>query len=148
MATAKKTAQAADEMLEAFAVNPEAFKKGYERFSKGLSDLADFQKATLEALMASAGAFAKGAEKAASDGSVFAKSAFEEGMAAAKAAAASKSVQEAFDIQSEYLRSAFEKNLGQFTKMADQWMATSKEAAEPLTARYGEFVEMVQSYRP
>lgn len=148
MATAKKTATAADEMMETFAVNPEAFKKGYEKLSKGLTEMAEFQKTTLEAMMASAGALTKGAEKAAAEGSAFAKSSFEDGVAAAKAAAASKSVQEAFDIQNQYVRSAFEKNLGQFTKMADQWMAITKEAADPLTARYGEFVEIVQSYRP
>ena len=69
-------------------------------------------------------------------------------MAAAKAAAASKSAQEALDLHSDYLRSAFEKNLGQINKMADLWLATTKEVADPLTERYSEFVELAQSYRP
>lgn len=98
--------------------------------------------------MASAGTFAKGAEKAASEQSAFLKAAYEEGVAAAKAAATSKSAQEALDIQSDYLRTAFERNLGQLNKMADHWLSTTKEAVEPLTERYGELVEKIQSYRP
>ncbi len=146
MATAKKTAGEAFETLA--TMNPEALKEGYEKVAKGFSNLADFQKGTFEALVASAGSFAKGVEKLTSEQAAYAKSAYEDGVAAAKAAATSKSVQEALDIQSEYVRSVFEKNLGQFNKMADQWISTTKEAAEPLTARYSEFVEMVQSYRP
>ncbi|HXI88196.1 MAG TPA: phasin family protein [Parvularculaceae bacterium] len=148
MATAKKTA-APDIGMEAFApVNPETFKKGYEKFAKGVSEFADFQKASLDAVIASAGSFAKAVEKAAAENSAFAKTSYEDGVAAFRAAAGSKSVQEAFDIQSDYLRSTFEKNLGQFNKMADHWISTSKEASEPLTTRYGEFVEIIQSYRP
>ena len=147
MATAKKTASAAD-ALESLSFKPEAFKEGYEKLADGFSTFADFQKSSLEALIASAGTLAKGAEKAASEQSAFAKSCYEECVAAAKAAASSKSAQEAFDIQSEYVRSAFEKNLGQFNKLADHWVGTTKDFAEPLTARYGEFVELVQSYRP
>jgi phasin family protein len=146
MANAKKTAGETFETLT--AMNPEALKEGYDKFAKGFSNLADFQKGTFEAMVASAGSLAKGVEKLTSEQTAFAKSTYEDGVAAAKAAATSKSVQEALDIQSDYLRSAFEKNLGQFNKMADFWISTTKEAAEPITARYSEFVEMVQSYRP
>lgn len=148
MATAKKTA-AANDVLETLAgVNTGAFKEGYEKFAQSLTTFADFQKGSLEAFMASAGTLAKGVEKAASVQSAFLKSSYEEGVAAAKAAATSKSAQEALDIQSDYFRTAFEKNLGQINKMADHWLATTKEVAEPITERYGELVEMIQSYRP
>ncbi|MEX0645453.1 MAG: phasin family protein [Parvularculaceae bacterium] len=146
MATAKKTASETFETLT--AMNPEALKEGYEKVAKGFSNLADFQKGTFEALVTSAGSLAKGVEKLTSEQTAFAKGAYEDSVAAAKAAATSKSVQEALDIQGEYLRTTFEKNLSQFNKMADQWISTTKEASEPLTARYSEFVEMVQSYRP
>lgn len=146
MATAKKTAGETFETLT--AMNPETLKEGYDKFAKGFSNLADFQKGAFEAWVASAGSLAKGVEKLTSEQTAFAKATYEDGVAAAKAAATSKSVQEALDIQSEYVRSTFEKNLSQFNKMADQWISTTKEAAEPLTSRYSEFVEMVQSYRP
>lgn len=149
MATARKTSSTTAEAFETTAaINADALKEGFERMSKGFSDLAELQKNSVEAMMASSNLFAKGIEKAAAEQSAFLKAAYEDGVAAAKAASSSKSVQDAFEVQSEYLRSAFEKNLGYFNKLADHWMATGKQAAEPLQARYNEFVEKVQAFRP
>ena len=148
MAAKKTVEDASSETFEALTTfSPDTFKDGYEKFAKGMNSWADFQKSSVEALMASAGVFAKGLEHAASSQASFVKEQFEEGVATAKAAAASKSVQEAMELQNEFVRSAFEKNLGHATKLADHWTGVAKEAADPLTKRYGEFVEMVQSYR-
>lgn len=145
----KKTAESvADESFEALtSFSPDAFKDGYEKFSKSMNSWADFQKSSVEAMMASAGVFAKGFEKAASTQVSFVKEQFEEGVATAKAAAASKSVQEAIELQNEFVRTSFEKNLGHATKLADHWTGVAKEATDPLTKRYSEFVELVQSHR-
>lgn len=148
MATATKTTGAADAFETSAAINPDSFKEGYEKLTKGMSEIADFHKNSVEAVLASTGAFAKGVEKAASEQTAFLKSAYEDGVAAVTAASGSKSMQDVLEVQTDYLRSAFEKNLGHFNRLADHWMATGKQAAEPLKARYGEFVEMVQSYRP
>lgn len=148
MATATKTAGAAHALETSAAINSDAFKDGYEKMTKGMSELADFQKSSVEAVLASTGAFAKGVEKAASAQTAFLKSSYEDGVAAMTAASTSKSMQDVLEVQTDYLRSAFEKNLGYFNKLADHWIATSKETVEPLKARYGEFVEVVQSYRP
>lgn len=143
--TTKKTTTA--EGFETLGFSPESFKDGYEKFAKSLNSFADFQKGSLEAMMASANTVAKGFEKAASAQAGFVKEQYEETVALAKAAAASKSVQEAIELQSEFAKTAFERNLGIVTKLADHWNGVAKEASEPLTKRYGEFVEMVQAYR-
>lgn len=143
-ASERATVEAFDSLT---TISPEAFKDGYEKFAKGMSSWADLQKGAVEALMASAGVVAKGFEKAASTQVGFAKEQFEEGVATAKAAAATKSVQEAIELQNEFVRTSFEKNLGHATQLADHWTAVAKEASDPLTKRYGEFVELVQSYR-
>ncbi len=127
--------------------SPDTMKEGYEKFAKGMSSWADFQRESVEAFMASAGVFAKGFEKAATTHASFVKEQFEEGVATAKAAAASKSVQEAVELQNEFMRTSFEKNLGQVSKLADHWTGVTKEATDPLTKRYGQFVELVQAYR-
>lgn len=145
MAT-KKTAAAA-EGFETLGFTPDAFKDGYEKFAKSLNSFADFQKGSLEAMMASANTMAKGFEQAASAQAGFVKEQYEEGVALAKAAASSKSVQETIELQTEFAKTAFERNLGLVSKLADHWNGVAKEASEPLTKRYGEFVEMVQSYR-
>lgn len=148
MATAKKTADAAETFETWTSVTPESFKEGYEKLTGGLSKLADFNRESIEAVMTSAGRIAKGVEQAASANSEFAKETYEGGVAAFKATTTSKSVQEALEVQSEFLRSAIERNIAQFTKLADHWVSTTKEAAEPLTERYTEFVESVQTFRP
>ncbi|MCB2098129.1 MAG: phasin family protein [Parvularculaceae bacterium] len=146
--TGKKNAETAAEAFESvMSFSPESFKDSYEQFAKGMSAWADFQKGSVEAFMASAGVVAKGFEKAASTQAGFVKDQFEEGVSTAKSAFASKSVQEAIELQSEFARTAFEKNLGHASSLADHWTSVAKEAADPLTKRYGEFVELVQSYR-
>lgn len=147
MATAKKTA--ANDPFDAFAsISPAFFKDGYEKFSETMGTFVDFQKASIEALMTSAGAVAKGVEQAATDQTTFAKETFDEGVAAAKAAAGSKSVQEALDVHNDFYRQTFEKNLKQLNKTADHFVSVTKEASQPITDQYGVLVEKVQSFRP
>lgn len=148
MAAKKSADGAAVETFESLtSFSPDAFKDGYDKLAKGLNSWAEFQKGSIEAVMASAGVLAKGFEKAASAQAAFVKEQFEEGVATAKAAAASKSVQEALELQNEFTRTVIEKNLGHVTTLADHWTGVAKEAADPLAKRYGEFVELVQSYR-
>lgn len=144
MAT-KKTAAA--EGFETLGFNTDSFKDGYEKFTKSMNSFADFQKGSLEAMMASTSAYAKGFEKAASAQASFVKEQYEETVALAKAASTSKSVQETIELQAEFARTALERNLALATKLADHWNGVAKEASEPMTKRYAEFVEMVQSYR-
>ncbi len=148
MAAAEKTAGATDNFEAFTTINPDTFKEGYEKLSEGVTALADFQKSTYEAILASANVFYKGVEKVATDSTAFTKTAMEEGVEATKAATSSKNIQEVFEANNQFVQSTVEKNLGQINKMADLWIETSKKAAEPLTARYNEFVELVQSYRP
>lgn len=147
MAAAKKTATAAD-AFDMKAFGPESFKEGYEKFAEGVSSFADFQKDSLNALMASANAFAKGVEKLTAEQASFSKAAFEDTVATAKAAAATKTLQEAIELNSDFVKSSVEKNLGQINKVADIWTSTAKDTVEPLTVRYTELVEKIQSYRP
>jgi len=148
MAATKKTTENADVFENLTTINPEAFKQGYEKFAQNASVFADFNKGAMEAFMASAGAFAKGVEKLTSENAAFAKAAFEETTSTAKAAASSKSVQEAVELNSDFVRASMEKNLGQVNKVADIWMEMTKNTTEPLTAHYSELVEKIQTYRP
>lgn len=148
MATRKTTDGATSEVFESLtAFSPDSFRDGYEKFAKGMNSWAEFQKGSLEAYMAAAGVVAKGFEKAASTQASFVKEQFEESVATAKAAAASKSVQDAIELQNDFVRAVFEKNLGHATALAGHWSGVAREAADPLAKRYGEFVELVQSYR-
>ncbi len=142
---AKKTASA--EGFETLGFNTDSFKDGYEKFSKGMNSFTEFQKASIEAMMASTNAFTKGFEQAASAQAGFVKDQYEDAVALAKAASTSKSVQETIELQSEFARTSFERNLGLVTKLAEHWNGVAKEASEPMTKTYAEFVEKVQTYR-
>ncbi len=148
MAAAKK-AETGGNAFDAFAVmNPESFKEGYEKFAEGVSTIADFNKGALEAVMTSAGAYSKGVEKLTAENTDFIKASYERAVSLGKSVAGAKNPQEAFDIQSEFAREATEKNLSQATKVADLWADTTKETIAPLTERYSDLVEKIQSYRP
>ena len=148
MAAAKKAASTANN-FDAFAsFDTETFKEGYEKFAEGVSAIADYNKGAMEAVMASAGAYSKGVEKLTAESTEFVKSAYERAVSASKAVTGAKSAQEAFDIQSDFAREAVEKNLSQANKVADLWIDATKETVAPLTERYSELVEKIQSYRP
>ena len=147
MTAAKKT-DAANGFEAMTTFNPDTFKQGYEKFAESVSTIADFQKGSLEAMMASAGAFAKGFEKLTSEQTAFVKASFEESAAVMKAASTSKTAQEIVDINSGFVRESMEKNLSQVNKVAEMLIETTKETVEPLTARYSELVEKIQAYRP
>ena len=145
--TTKKATEATGfEAIPSF--DTESYKQGYEKLAEGVTNVADFNKGSMEAMMAAATAFAKGVEKVTQEQSEFFKAAYEDGVATAKAASSSKSVQEAVELNTEFFRGAFEKNLGQANKVADLWIETVKQSTEPLTSRYSEMVEKAQSYRP
>lgn len=148
MAATKKPVEGAEVFEKMMNISPETFKEGYEKIAESMTAFADFQKGSVEAFMASAGAFSKGFEKLTSEQTAFAKSAFEDGLANAKAAGASGNVQEAIDVNREFVTKTIEANLGQVSKVADIFVETTKETVEPLTAHYGELVEKIQAYRP
>lgn len=146
--TASKTAKTAEIFDLGAMMSPDAFKESYDRATDSLRTMADFQKETIDALMQSANVYARGIEKAASEQSAFVKETYDEGAAAAKAASTASSVQEAMEIQSEFGRAAMERNMSFATKLADHWTSVAREASDPLSKRYGDLVEMVQTYRP
>jgi len=148
MTAANKTAKTTEVFESMMNINPDSFKDGYSKLAEGVSAMAEFQKGSVEALMAAAGAFAKGVEQMTAEQASFTKAAFEDGVANAKAAATSGSIQEAFDLNSEFMRASVEKNLNQFNKVAEICVETSKGTAAPLSERYGELVEKIQAYRP
>ena len=146
MATAKTTTTA--DVFDIKAYSPESFKEGYEKFAEGVSSIADFQKETLNALMASAGAFTKGFEKLTAEQAAFSKAAFEDTVSNVKAASSSKTLNDAMELNSKFVRTSIEKNLGQINKVADICAETAKDSVEPLTTRYSDLVQKIQAYRP
>lgn len=146
--SATKTTKPAEMFDVASFMNPDALKGAFEKASESMRDVAAFQKDALEAMMSSAGVYARGVEKATGEQTTFVKEAFDDSAAAVKATTTASSVQEALEIQTEFARAAFEKNMSFASRIADHWTSVAKEAADPLAKRYGDFVEKVQTFRP
>ncbi len=124
-----------------------AFKTGFDKAVKGYDQFLGYGKDTVEAYMKSANATGKGVETLHNELYAFSKQSVEDSIAATKALLGSKSVHEAFELQSGFAKTAFDSYVSQVTKLGEIFSATAREAAEPLQGRVQAWVEVVQSSR-
>ena len=109
-----RTFQDATERLS--GAGNQAFKETVERSLSTLNQLNDVSKANLEAVVASIGAATRGAEAIGAQAMSFSKSSVEQGMDAARALSAVKSVQEAVELQTTFARTALETYLSEMNR--------------------------------
>ncbi len=145
MSTTRKTASKAEDAVNgATETMNAAVNDGIERMTQGLSNLGSFGHENMEAFMESATTFAKGFEKIATESADYAKKQMESGSEKMQGFSKARTPQEFFEAQSEVLRSSMESHIGQINKMSDMYIATCRDAAQPLSKRYSAFVEMMQ----
>jgi phasin family protein len=125
----------------------EAFKNGFEKATKNYGHFLGYGKETVEAYMKVANLAGKGVETIQSELYSFSKQSIEESLAATKAVMSSKSVHEAFEIQTDFAKTAFDAYVGQMTRMGEIFASTSKQAFAPLQGRVQAWVDVVQSAR-
>jgi phasin family protein len=151
MATKTKTAGekiGGTESIEtAIKTGSAAFKTGFDKAVKNYDQFLGYGKDTVEAYMKSANATGKGVETLHNELYAFSKQSVEDSIAATKALLGTKSVHEAFELQSDFAKSAFDSYVSQVTKLGEIFSATAKEAIEPLQGRVQAWVEVVQSSR-
>ncbi len=146
-ATGDKVTDAAENIETAMKNGTEAFKAGFEKAAKSYDQLVGYGKETVEAYVKSASAAGKGAETLHNEVYTYSKQSIEDSIAAAKALMGVKSVHEAFELQSDFAKTAFNAYVGQVTKLSEIFAASTKEAFEPLQGRVQAWVEIVQSAR-
>jgi phasin family protein len=143
-----KTAEKINGAAESAVKNgAEALKTGFEKATKNYGHFIGYGKETAEAYMKAATIAGKGVETLQSEMYGFSKQSIEESLAATKAVLGSKSVHEAFEIQTGFAKTAFEAYVGQMTRLSEIFTATSKEAFAPLQGRVQAWVDVVQSAR-
>jgi phasin family protein len=125
----------------------EALKNGFEKAAKGYDQFFTYGKQTVEAYVKAANAAGKGVETIQNELYNFSKQAIEEQMAAAKAIMSTKSVHEAFELQTDFAKSAFDTYFGEMTKLGEIFASTTKDAIEPLQGRMQAWIDVVQSAR-
>ena len=149
--TVKEAAKTADKMRDTsdqFATaGAKAFKDGVEKSLAGLNDMSAHSKQTLEALVASATATAKGAESLGAQALAYSKTAVEGHVAAAKALTGARSVQEVIELQTAYAKSSLETYISEMNRASEILSATVKGAFRPLNERATAVVETLQAAR-
>lgn len=114
-----------------------AFTKGTEL----AGDVAEFNKANIEAVVASTKVLAEGVQTMARDGFEEAKKAAETVTGDVKALTAVKSPTELVKLQGELARRNFDAAVAYGSKSTEAWLKLANEAFAPISTRYSEAAE-------
>lgn len=125
----------------------QAFKDGVDKSLAALAEANLHSKKNLEAMVASVTAATKGAEALGAEAFAYSKKAAEDQVAAAKALAAAKSVQEAVELQTAWAKTALEAYIAQVSKASEIVSASIKDSVKPLNERVTATVEKFQAAR-
>lgn len=150
MAKAKTAGEAVNgaETIESAVKNgAESFRTNFEKVAKNYDHFLTYGRDTVEAYVKAANAAGKGVETLQSEFYSFSKQSVEESIAATKAILGTKSIHEAFELQSDFAKSAFDAYVGQMTKMSEIFVSTAKDTFEPLQGRVQAWVDVVESSR-
>ena len=125
----------------------ETMKNGFETVTKGLEQFSALGKGGVEAYMQAATVFAKTFERVNGEVFNFSKQQMEDGVAAFKAVSGAKSFHEAWELQTDFAKSALDAYVAQATKLNDLWMDAAKQAAEPFSSRFSQMTEKLQELK-
>lgn len=88
-------------------------------------------KDNMDVMMQSIGAMTKGMQAIATEVADYQKKSFEESTAAMEKLVASKSLDKAFEAQSDFMKSAYEGFVGEVTKIGDMYSELAKDTYKP-----------------
>ncbi len=94
-------------------------------------EMQKLSKDNMDVMMQSIGAMTKGMQAIASEVADYQKKSFEESTAAMEKLVASKSLDKAFEAQSDFMKSAYEGFVGEVTKIGDMYSELAKDTYKP-----------------
>jgi phasin family protein len=104
---------------------------------KNFEDVQQYGKENLDATMKSFGAFSKSAQAIAVELADYSKKVFEQGTAASEKLIGAKSLEKAFEVQSEFVKSSYEGFVAEATKLGELYADLAKEAYKPFESQFG-----------
>lgn len=126
---------------QVYSTTKEQMDKVNEFAFKNYDDLADFNKDTIEAVIASSNVVAKGVEDLGQEIASYAQQAAEKNIEAAQKLFAVKNVRDALDLQAEWAKTAFDGFVAESTKLQDMSVQLGTKASEPLSKQVNAAVE-------
>jgi phasin family protein len=98
---------------------------------KNMDDMQKFGKDNMDATMKSFGAMSKGVQAIAVEVADYSKKSFEESTAAMEKLFGAKTIDKAMEVQSDYVKSAYEGFVAQATKLSELYADLAKESYKP-----------------
>ena len=129
------------------AAGAQAFREGIDKSVASLGELNAHGKKNLDAMVESATVAQKGAEALSQQALGFAKTSWEDGVAASKELSTARSVQEFFELQTAWAKKSMERYVAEMTKTNEIVAATVKDSLKPLNERVTAAVERLQAAR-
>lgn len=126
---------------QAASATREQIEKFYPAGVKSFDELTEQQKATVEALIASSEVTVKGAEQLSEEIVAYNQKAYDKAMGNAKALMGAKTVQDAVELQTDFLREGFDEFVAQQAKLSELAVKFANEATQPLNATWAKTAE-------
>jgi phasin family protein len=146
MSKTKNTAEKVSKTAEAsFYMGADSLKTGFDKTAKIFESATEFGKDTVEAYVESATIAGKGFQVINGEAVAYSKEAIEEFAATAKAVMGSKSIHEAIELQTGFVKNAFAAYVAQVTKYNEKAIVIAKESYAPLQGRAEALTSVVQS---
>jgi len=102
-------------------------------------EIQKMSKDSMDMAMETFGSMTKGFQAIAAEVADYQKKSFEEGSAAVEKLVASKSLDKAFEAQTDYVKSSYEGFVGEMTKIGEMVTDLSKDAYKPYEGMLGKF---------
>lgn len=141
------TAKAKAQVESIQAAGAKAFREGVDKSVASLGEINAHGKKNLEAVVESAAAAQKGAEALSQQAVAYGRKSWEDGVAAAQSFSQARSVQELFELQTNWAKSAAEAYLAEFGKATETMTASVKDTFKPINERVSAAVEQFQAGR-
>ena len=147
-AAAASAAAKAKAQAETFqAAGAQAFREGINKSVVSMSELNAHGKKNLDAMVESATVAQKGAEALSQQALGFAKASWEDTVAASKELSGARSVQELFELQTNWAKKSMERYVAELAKTNEIVTATVKDSFKPINERVTASVETFQAAR-
>lgn len=117
------------------------FKEGVEKAVKTSEEILSFSQGNLEAMIKASQIYTAGFQDISKQIAASGKASFEESVVFTKSLIGVKSVKEAVDLQTGFVKSSFEKAVAEANKITDASVKLTEQAVVPLTARVALAVE-------
>jgi hypothetical protein len=104
---------------------------------KNIDEVQQFGKDNMDATLKSFGAWSKSMQAIAIELADYSKRTFEQGTAATEKLIGTKSLDKAFEVQSDYVKNFYESFVAQATKLGELYADLAKEAYKPFESQFG-----------